>query len=62
MDPRGFYEDAPSKSHFVEDAAIPPNDHKFGYYCPLRHEEQEANNDLQRCQAVQEFWQPKAQL
>ncbi len=61
-DLRGFYEDAPSKNHFGEDAAIPPNDHKCGWCCPPYHEEQEANNDLQRCQVVQESWQPEAQL
>jgi hypothetical protein len=61
-DLRGFYEDVPSKIHSGEDAAIPPNDHKFDYCFPPRHEEQEANNDLQRCQVVQESWQPEAQL
>ena len=47
---------------FGEDVAISPNDHTFGCDCSRHHEEQEANNDLQRCQAIQESWQPEAQL
>ena len=60
-DPRGFYEDAPSKTYFGEDVAIPPSDHTYGCDCPQYHEEQEANNDRQRCQAVRESLQPEAQ-
>ena len=61
-DLKGFYEDAPSKNYFGEDVAISPNDHAFGCDCSRHHEGQEANNDLQRCRAIQESLQPKAQL
>ena len=60
-DPKDSYGGAPSKSHSGEDVAILPNDHKSGIAFPQYHEEQAANNDLQRCRSIQESWLPEAQ-
>ena len=60
-DPKDSYGGAPSKNHSGEDVAILPNGHKSGSSFPRYHEEQAANNDLQRCRSIQESWQPVAQ-
>ena len=59
--PKDSYGGAPSKNHSGEDVAILPNGHKSGSAFPRYHEEQAANNDLQRCRSIQESWQPVAQ-
>ena len=59
---RDFYEDAPRMSHSDVNAAKLPIGHIPESGCYPDHEEQEANNDRQRCQAVRESLQPEAQL
>jgi hypothetical protein len=56
------YEDAPSKNHSGENVATLPSGHMSDSGRYPNREEQEANNDPQRCQAIQVLLPHEAQL
>ena len=60
--PKDSYEDAPSKNHSGENAATLPSGHMSDSDCYPNREEQEANNDQQRCQAIQVLLPHEVQL